>query len=82
MEVVRKFVDASKLMTFMSLPKAFQNKKLEIIVLPVEEEVQEMEQEIDISDTVQSLIGSIPNDSKLSLEDYRAERLKKYEIAD
>lgn len=81
MEVVRKFVDASSLMSFMTLPQAFHNRKLEIIVMPAEEQAEETKKAVDISDTVRSLIGIIPNDN-MSLEDYREERLAKYEIAD
>lgn len=82
MEVVRKFVDASSLMSFMTLPKAFQNRKLEIIVLPADEPIEEVKKTADISDTVRSLIGIIPNDKQMSLEDYREERISKYETVD
>ena len=37
MEVIRKFIDANSLMSIMALPEAFRNRKLEIIVLPIEE---------------------------------------------
>ena len=37
MEVVRKYVDASSLMTIMKLPDNFKNQKLEVIILPTEE---------------------------------------------
>lgn len=39
MEAVRKYIDAKKLMSIISLPEAFQNKKLEIIIMPVAEEI-------------------------------------------
>lgn len=37
MEFVRKIVDASSLMKIMQLPDTLMNRKLEIIVLPVED---------------------------------------------
>lgn len=40
MEVIRKFIDANSLMSIMALPEAFRNRKLEIIVLPTEQEIR------------------------------------------
>ena len=37
MEVVRKYINASSLMSIMKLPENFKNRKLEVIVLPTEE---------------------------------------------
>ncbi|MBD8925466.1 MAG: hypothetical protein EGR89_05610 [[Eubacterium] rectale] len=82
MEVVRKVVDANSLMSFMNLPKTFRNRKLEVIVLPVEENSEEVKKTADVSTVVQSLIGIIPNDNNMTLEDYREERLRKYEAVD
>ena len=82
MEVVRKVVDANSLMPFMNLPKTFRNRKLEVIVLPFEENSEEVKKTADVSTVVQSLIGIIPNDNNMSLEDYREERLRKYEAVD
>lgn len=85
MEVVRQFIDAEKLMSVISLPKSLQNSRLEIIVLPAEnvksERTDTGKPASFISDIVDSLTGIIPDNGK-SLEDYRAERLRKYEIAD
>lgn len=80
MEVIRKFVDADHLMSFMTLPETFRNRKLEIIVLPVEEPIPAVQKK-NISDIVQSLIGAIPH-TDLTLEELREERLGKYETAD
>ena len=80
MEVIRKFVDASALMSIMNLPEAFRNRKLEIIVLPTEERVTQQEKS-DVKGIVQSLIGAIPC-TDLSLSELREERLEKYEAAD
>ena len=38
MEVVRKYVDSQNLMSILSLPETFRNRKLEIIIHPVEEQ--------------------------------------------
>lgn len=80
MEVVRKFVDADSLMSILSLPEAFRNRKLEVIVLPAEERVERKEM-TDVKLAVQALVGVIPNEN-MTLEDYREERLKKYEAFD
>ena len=81
MEVIRKFIDANSLMSIMTLPEAFRNQKLEVIVLPADEQEQTSEEQTkDIQTIVQSLVGSIPH-TDLSLNELRDERLKKYEAA-
>ena len=60
MEVVRKYVDASSLMTIMTLPETFKNRKLEVIVLPIEEQTETPKNAFDIENTIQSLVGSVP----------------------
>ena len=80
MEVIREFIDASSLMTVMALPEAFQNRKLEVIVLPVEDPVP-VQRNADIMGTIQSLVGAVPYTDQ-SLEALRAERLEKYEATD
>ena len=42
MEFVRKIVDASSLLKIMQLPETLKNRKLEIIVLPVDEPRKEI----------------------------------------
>lgn len=79
MEVVRRFIDASSLMSIMPLPKAFQDRKLEIIVLPAEEP-DTVAEKADTKSIVQSLIGAIPS-TDLTLAALREERLGKYEAA-
>lgn len=79
MEVVRRFIDASNLMSIMPLPEAFHGRKLEIIVLPVEE-VDTAAEKADTKSIVQSLIGAIPA-TDLSLSTLREERLGKYEAS-
>ena len=81
MEMIRKFIDANSLMSIMTLPEAFRNQKLEIIVLPADEPEQTSEEQTkDVQNIVQSLVGSIPH-TDMSLNALRDERLKKYEIA-
>ena len=38
MEVVRKIVDAKKLMSVIPLPETMRNRRVEVIVLPAEEQ--------------------------------------------
>ena len=71
MEVVRKIVDAKKLMSVIPLPETMRNRRVEVIVLPAEEQ--------KVSED--SLVGVI-RDTGMTLEDYRAERLGKYENLD
>ncbi|MCI6813446.1 MAG: hypothetical protein SOV61_01000 [Lachnospiraceae bacterium] len=81
MEVVRKYVDASSLMTIMTLPETFKNRKLEVIVLPIEEQTETPKNAFDIENTIQSLVGSVPY-TDMSLSEIREERLQKYENID
>ena len=60
MEVVRKYINASSLMSIMKLPENFKNRKLEVIVLPTEEK-EIVEKEVDVQSIVQSLVGAIPD---------------------
>ena len=80
MEVVRKYINASSLMSIMKLPENFKNRKLEVIVLPTEEK-EIVEKEVEVQGKVQSLVGGIPY-TDMSLSELREERLKKYEITD
>ena len=81
MEVVRKYVDASSLMTIMTLPETYKNRKLEVIVLPIEEQTETPKNAFDIENTIQSLVGSVPY-TDMSLSEIREERLQKYENID
>ena len=73
MEVVRKYINASSLMSIMKLPENFKNRKLEVIVLPTEEK-EIVEKEVDVQSAVQSLVGIIPY-TDISLSELREERL-------
>lgn len=78
MEAIRKYIDASSLITVMALPETFKNRKLEVLVFPMEEQESE---KTDIESVVQSLIGAIPA-TGMSLEEMREERRLKYETVD
>ena len=78
MEVVRKYIDADSLMTVMKLPEKFRNRKLEVIILPAEEQEKTSRKAVEIEQALQSLIGSIPY-TDMTLKELREERLRKYE---
>lgn len=81
MEAVRKVVDASLLMSVIQLPETLKNRKLEVIVFPAEQESETVKTDVRIDETVDSLIGAIP-DIGMSLSEYREERREKYALAD
>jgi hypothetical protein len=81
MEVVRKYIDADSLMTVMKLPEKFRNRKLEVIILPAEEQEKTSKKAVEIERALQSLIGSIPY-TDMTLKELREERLRKYENID
>ncbi len=80
MEAIRRYIDASSLMSIMALPETFKNRKLEVLVFPTEEQESKKEK-IDIESVVQSLIGVIP-DVEMTLEELREERRQKNETVD
>lgn len=87
MEAFRKIIDSSLLSGVLSLPKDFQNKKVEIIVFLTEEKAvlpSLTKSDIDAmlkGSVTESLIGILPY-SDMFLDDYRSERLSKYESVD
>ena len=86
MEALRQIIDSDLLEGVDSLPKSFQNKQVEIIVFVKEDKgtlPSFTEHDIDsmlIGSITESLIGAIPQSNK-TLDDYRSERLSKYETA-
>jgi hypothetical protein len=87
MEAIKEIIDSNLLNGVISLPKHFQNKKVEVIIFLQEEKIimpkftmNDIDEMLKGSIT-ESLIGSVPQ-SDMALEDYRAERLKKYESID
>ena len=87
MNAVRQIINSEALDGVISLPKLFKNKKVGIIVSLVEDENTIPKLSIEDIDTLligslsESLIGSVPY-SSTSLNEYRAERLSKYECID
>jgi protein involved in polysaccharide export with SLBB domain len=84
MEAVRQTINSSLLNGVIQLPKGLQNKDVEVIVFLKEEKTGlpllsrgDMDAMLDGSVT-ESLIGIIPLTGS-TLEEYRAERLSKYE---
>jgi hypothetical protein len=86
MEAIRKVIDSDLISDIIPLPSYFKNKQVEVIVCPPDRkedktlprfsmtEIDEMMK----NSVTESLIGSIPNRG-LSLDEYRTERLNKYE---
>jgi len=86
MEAVRQVIDSRLLSGIILLPKKFENKKVEIVVSLNEEEktlpslsMSDIDSMLKGSIT-ESLTGAIPQTDK-TLDDYRAERLSKYECS-
>jgi hypothetical protein len=86
MEVVRQIIDSELLHGILPLPKSFQRKQVEVIVFVKEEKSTIPQFSLSYIDSLfpgsitESLIGIIPNTNK-TLDDYRSERLSKYETS-
>ena len=84
MEAVTQVVDSKLLSGIITLPKRFLNKKVEVVVTLNEEKTDIPKLTISDIDKMikgtitEALIGIIPQ-SNMSLSDYRAERLAKYD---
>jgi hypothetical protein len=85
--VYRQIVSADALSGVIAMPQSFKNKRIEVIIREAPEDasapkidIANIERMMDGSIT-QSLIGIVPNSGK-ALDNYRAERLSKYERAD
>ena len=50
MEAIRKIIENATTPLMIDLPEAYQNKKVEVIVLPLEEKVEEQPKKYDFSD--------------------------------
>jgi len=87
MEAVKQIVESDSLRGIIPLPSFFHGKKVEVIVFLTEDKTELpllSESDIDAmlkGSITESLIGVIPDTGK-TLEDYRAERLSKYERVD
>ena len=87
MEAVRQVINSELLRGVVPLPKSFRRKQVELIIF-IKEETGTLPKltmgDIDSllpGSIVESLIGAIPQSDK-TLDNYRAERLSKYEVAD
>jgi hypothetical protein len=85
--VYRQIVSADALSDVIAMPRVFRNKRVEVTIREVPEvasvpkiDMTNIEHMMDGSIT-QSLVGIVPNSGK-TLDDYRAERLAKYERVD
>ena len=85
MEAVRQVIDSDLLKAIIPLPKSFRSKQVEIIIFVKEEKkilpiftIADIDSLLSGSIT-ESLIGAIPHSNK-ALDDYRSERLSKYEV--
>ena len=89
MTALRKIVNSSDLSTVLDLPPFFRNRKIEIIVFPVEENknpcftIEQLEEWTKAPD-IQSLVGALKSSgvpADISINDIRDERLsKKYTL--
>ena len=84
METVRQIINSNSLDGIISLPKFLKNKKVEITISLIQEDShlpslskKDIDEMLHGSIT-ESLVGILPP-SKISLEEYRSERLSKYE---
>jgi hypothetical protein len=86
MVAVRQIIDSNLLNGIIQLPREFNNKKVEVVVSVKEEKTlpsftKEQLDEMVEKSSIRSLLGIIPDDG-MTLDDYRAERLSKYERID
>jgi len=89
MTALRKIVDSSALTDIFDLPPAFINRKVEVVMLPVEEKkvshlTMAQIEEWTKSPEIQSLVGALKStglSSDISISDIRKERLaEKYKV--
>jgi hypothetical protein len=85
--VYRQIVNAEALSSVISVPQTFRNKQVEVIIREIPDivsapnvDMRNLWRMMDGSIT-QSLIGIVPNSGK-TLDDYRVERLSRYERVD
>ncbi|MCL1808141.1 MAG: hypothetical protein FWG42_00055 [Clostridiales bacterium] len=87
MEAIRQIVDGRLLSGIITLPRYYQNTKVEIIIVPMKvatEKLSLSRNDIDsmlMGTITETLIGAVPDHGK-TLEDYRMERLGNHERFD
>jgi len=83
-EFVREIVDSSALDQVLTLPRSFLNRKVEVLVFPLQSKEEKMSinrekiSELMEGSITQSLIGSVPH-SDITHEKIRSMRLQKYD---
>ena len=84
MEFLRKVIDSNALDQVLNLPRSFHDRKVEILVFPVQEQKKKAKitrdkiKELMEGSVTQSLIGAVPYPD-LSLDAIRSLRLQKYD---
>jgi hypothetical protein len=87
MAAVKYIVDGNLLNNLVSLPESFHNIKLEITITPAAEKKTQPSltrsklKSMLKGSVTESLSGSLPR-TDMTVEDFRAERLEKFERAD
>ena len=82
MEFIRKIVDSSVLDQVLTLPRSFHNRKVEILVFPVQEQEKQTSigrekiNELMEGSITQSLIGAVPHPD-ITPDEIRSQRLRK-----
>ena len=84
MEFIREIIDSSVLEQVLRLPRSFHDRKVEILIFPVQEQekkpsvAREKINELMEGSITQSLIGAVPHPD-ITFEEIRSLRLRKYD---
>ena len=84
MEFIREIIDSSVLNQVLSLPRSFHDRKVEILIFPVQGQEKKMSIGRDKINSLmegsitQSLIGAVPHPD-ITPDEIRSLRLKKYD---
>ena len=84
MEFLREIIDSSVLDQVLTLPRSFHDRKVEILVFPVEEKEKKISidrkkiNELMEGSITQSLIGAVPHPD-ITPDEIRSQRLRKYD---
>lgn len=86
MEAIRQIIDSNLLNGIIQLPSEFHNKRVEVVVSVKEErrlpKVTRAELDEMVKKSRMKKYAGIISDDGMTLEDYRAERMKKHECLD
>ena len=84
MEFVREIIDSSVLDQVLTLPRSFHDRKVEILIFPIQEHEKKIgidKEKINIlmeGSITQSLIGAVPHPD-ITSDEFRSLRLRKYD---